>query len=290
MAVIIDDALSAYLGDKRPDHRRDVWLWLYLETHHEAEFKPEECNGFNMRDRLASTLDDKCFPLDTITAAMNRYLVPAEYLKWITEDERQTRWLVFRLEEITNNYWSRLRPRLLGKDLVTGLFDIWNAKLRDKTEALGRLRENWLYLKSLDHQFKWFEDKSESKQRCQFAWSWLQKNAPNLTDSSLPVENYLELVMFFDKADLREAERTLIAQNIRRAWNRREYLGKMKGKKQCNTFLPEETINLLDGLVDKHGLKRPQVLEILIQMESERGAYLENPTGRMRHSSTTPDT
>jgi len=290
MAVNIDDALSAYLGDTRSNHRRDVWLWLYLETHHEAELKPEECNGFNMRDRLASILHEKRMPLDKITTAMNHFLAPAECLKWIAEDERLTQWLALRLEEVSNNYWARRRPRLLGKDLVTGLLDIWDAELREKTKTLNRLREEWLYLKSLDYQLKWFEEKSESKQRCQFAWSWLQKHAPKLTDDTLPVENYLELLMLFDKADLREAERTLIAQNIRRAWNRRQYLEKMEGKKQCNTFLPEEIINLLDGLVNKHGLKRPQVLEILIQMEAERGSYLGTSAGQMKHAATTPGT
>lgn len=290
MAVNLTDELSVYLGSKRHDPRQDVWLWLFLQTHHEAEFKPEECDSLNMRNLLASHLRGRRFSLDTITSAMTQFLVNADHLKWITEDERQTHWLVFRLEDITQNHWLKRLPNLVGRDLVTGMIDIWNVPTRDKTRILSQLREDWLYQKNLDHQFKWFEEKGESKQRCKFAWVWMQKNASSLTSDALPFENYPELIMFFDKADLREAERTLIAQNIRRAWTRRKYVEKMGTKKQCNTFLPEETINLLDGLVEKHGLKRPQILEILIQMESEQGAYIAHSAGQVKNSPATSDT
>ncbi|MCY1556671.1 hypothetical protein D9M68_934400 [compost metagenome] len=48
----------------------------------------------------------------------------------------------------------------------------------------------------------------------------------------------------------------------------------MTGKKQYNFIMSEKAIKRLDKLAEKHDLKRTQVLEILLQMEEEKGAYI----------------
>lgn len=48
----------------------------------------------------------------------------------------------------------------------------------------------------------------------------------------------------------------------------------MTGKKQYNFILSDKTIKRLDNLADKHNLKRTQVLDILLQMEEEKGIYI----------------
>lgn len=121
---------------------------------------------------------------------------------------------------------------------------------------------------------KWFEDNKEGAERCRFAWEWLQKDRTLAWRIPPCFESYIELVMYFDSIDLRERELKDIAQSIRRSWNRQRYLEKLKGKKQYNFILSEETVELLDELARASGLKRPQVLERLIKAETDRRGRL----------------
>lgn len=281
MAVKINDLLSRILGDTKPNHRHDVWLWFYLQQHKKAGFDADSCNGFAMRDRIAGFLDGSDISNEFIASEKDRFLVSDDHLKWITGEERQCERLLPKLMELTGQRAIARHPHLGGWDLLIAIIDIWDVNVRTKIRELNSLCSAWLRHKEMDHQFHWFKDDKESVQRCQFAWDWLRKHEQRLTSSRPPANSHVELLIFFDQTELAEAERELIVQRIRRNWNRNQSQSKAQGKKQYNFVLSEKIVSLLDELAESHGLKRAKILELLIEMEFKTGSHL---SGRLKTS------
>ncbi len=63
-------------------------------------------------------------------------------------------------------------------------------------------------------------------------------------------------------------------ESIKKRWSQNKYRAKLTGKKQYNFILSEKAINRLDKLAGKYDLRRTEVLEILLQMEEEKGIYI----------------
>ncbi|MFV2926885.1 hypothetical protein ACNIZQ_32015, partial [Pseudomonas alloputida] len=53
-----------------------------------------------------------------------------------------------------------------------------------------------------------------------------------------------------------------------------KYRTKETDKKQYNFILSKKTIQRLDKLAEKYDLKRTQILDILLQMEEDKGIYI----------------
>lgn len=270
------NALHLMLGDETQHARFSIWLWLYLQYHEGADFAPEGCSSPEMQGATSGYLETRSdIVVGDITAKMVRLLVKDEHLAWISNEDRQTRWLLPRLEEITNLSELGALPNLLGRDLLVGMIDLWDEDLTKKIKQLQWLHDDWLRHKALDQQFKWFEERKEGTDRCKFAWNWIQKNEKQLLFRRPHLfGNHQELLVFFDATDLRERERKDIVQSIRQSWNRQKYLERLEGKKQYNFILSNKIIDLLDALAEANGLKRPQVLEMLVKAEARQGAYL----------------
>lgn len=274
MTLRVTDELSRLLGETTWNNRYDIWLWLSLYIYEQADFDPDGCNGSSMRDRIARFLKNNPLSKERLALEKDRFLIPNAHLKWITGEERQHQWLVPRIEDITDERRISRLPRLLGKELLVAMIDIWDTDISEKVKALESLRRSWQRHKEMDYVFEWFDDKKEGPERRKLAWEWLRKNERRLIRSTPSFDNHNELLMFFDRADLREAERTLIIQGIRRSWNRQQHRDRMEGKKQYNFILSEKTVGLLDELAEIHSLKRAQILELLVKMESETGICL----------------
>lgn len=272
------DELSRLIGDPRNDTRRDIWLWLYLSSYEMADLDPATCNGATMRSAIARSLRLNTRMLGRINSVKDRFMLPNDYFKWIDRSERQYRWLLGRVEYITD-----LRPRrgvpeglvhLTGRDHLIALLDLWEIDIAKKAENIERLRKEWLGHKANDSDFEWFEDKKEGAKRCQCAWEWLERNHKSIPVEQLPISKYTELLLYFDKAKLSRTERKLTIQEIRKRWSRKQFGERNDDKKQVNVWLSKDVIDLLDGLTEKHNLKRAEMLERLIKMESEAGSYL----------------
>ncbi|WP_253947681.1 hypothetical protein [Pseudomonas aeruginosa] len=63
-------------------------------------------------------------------------------------------------------------------------------------------------------------------------------------------------------------------ESTKKRWSQNKYRAKLTGKKQYNFILSEKAINRLDKLAGKYDLRRTEVLEILLQMEEEKGIYI----------------
>jgi hypothetical protein len=277
MAIHFDDdetdELSQLLKDPRRDTRRDIWLWLWLQNVERADLDPTTCNGESMRSAIAQYLKRRTDLLGEINWRKDQFMVPEDILKWIGGNERQYLWLLSRIEDITDK--KRLTgPKqlvhLTGRNHILALLDIWEIDIAEKADEIERLHEEWLRQKASDREFVWFEDKKEGVQRCQCAWEWLEKNHSPLSRRQLPISNHQELLIFFDKENLAPYMQKTIIQQIRRKWSRKQFDERTADKKQVNVMLSNSVIKQLDQLAKKHELKRAQVLELLISMETKQ--------------------
>lgn len=85
----------------------------------------------------------------------------------------------------------------------------------------------------------------------------------------MPIDNYQELLIFFDKINVSPYERKAIIRDIKKRWSKKQFDERTADKKQVNLLLSKETIAQLEALSRKHDLKRAQVIEALVAMETE---------------------
>jgi hypothetical protein len=269
------DALSQLLRDPHQSNRHDIWLWLDLYLNEGAKLNPNTCNRPTMRDEIAKCLKQRANRILSIPSKKDRLLLLDERLGWIEEgNERQHKWLLARIEQLTGIRIPRELVHLEGKDHLVAMIDLWDIELETKAREVNSLREEWLRHVARDSAFEWFSDKKESKKRCTCAWEWLEKHHLRPHSRQLPISNYNELLMFFDHAALGRHEQKAMIQEIKKRWNRQQFDERNADKKQINVMLSKAVIAKLDELAKQHGLKRAQVIETLVRMEAETSAHL----------------
>lgn len=282
MAIHMDDSLAAALGDTRLDDRFDRWLWFYLNGRG-AGFAPSELDGAIMRDRMADFIEEHPWSKRQIDVEKTRLLLPDQCLTWISKkDDRQHQWLIPQIRNETGIIYEPPPPRLLGRDLVVVMIDVWDTDASRKRAVLNNLEQAWIEHKKQDHIFRWFRD-TDSARRCTLAWEWLCKNEPMLTQFSPAIESYDELLKFFDRTRFSKDEKVLRIDAIKKRGSQQKYRENLTGKKQYNFMLSDKTIRRLDELAETYDLKRPQILEILIQMEAESGIYIPEKMKMIRN-------
>lgn len=268
-----EDRLSELLQDPHRNHRHDIWLWLYLYYYREARLDLKTCNGLTMRDEIARSLKDQKLFQSRIPQVKDRLLLPYEKLKWITEDERQYRWLLREIEQMTGLRLPRGLVHLTGRDRLIAMIDLWNVDLAEKASEVELLHRDWLRHKAKDSEFEWFADKKDGEKRCACAWEWLQKKYLKSFSRQPPISNHQELLMFFDQEDIGRNERAAMIREIKRRWSRKQFDERAADKKQVNVMLSKTVIAQLDALAETHGLKRAQVIEHLVRMEADADVY-----------------
>lgn len=268
------DKLSQLLPGTRINKRQEIWLWLGLYVYERFNLERDSCNGATMRDEVSQALRGDPKIATDIPAKMDRYLLPDEQLKWITDNSRQIQWLTGRVDKLTDRILPRGLPHLQGRDRLVAAIDIWQVDLEVKQQDVDRLHHQWRRHKALDSQLEWFADQKEGTKRCLCAWEWLQKNYLTQYSRQIPISDHQELLMFFDQEDMGSNERAAIIERIRRLWSKKQFNERSTDKKQVNVMLSKAVIAQLDALAEKHGLKRAQVIESLVRMEADAGVYL----------------
>ncbi len=274
MAARCNDLLSEVMGDTTSNYRRDIWMWLFLNEYRDAKFDCVGCGGRSMRRMIAEHLQKNPDQKKDILEGRDWFMVPEGELAWIADEKRQYEWLFYKLRRITDGDAVSLLPHLQGRNQLIAMVDIWDLNVEEKVRELEGIKRDWIQHKIGDDRFKWFVDKVEGEKRCRFASDWLRKNEPHLVRSIKSIENYTELLVFFDRENLAQAELKLLLMNIRRSWNRQVSRERQTEKKQYNFILSHKVVGLLDELAAAHTLRRAQVLELLVKKEHEQNVYL----------------
>ncbi|KEX94036.1 hypothetical protein HA62_09865, partial [Pseudomonas putida] len=140
----------------------------------------------------------------------------------------------------------------------------------EKTSLIKSLEQRWRDHKAHDKKYSWFKD---DNQKCSLAYEWLQKNT-YLTIFRTPIETYEDLLIFFDNANYTSEKEELYIGKIKKLWNQRKYRSTLKGKSQYNFVLSDKTIEMLDKISEQHEISRARALEILVEIETEKGLYI----------------
>lgn len=269
------DALAKLLKNYDCDRRRDIWLWLKVDSTEYGRLDPSTCASSGMRGEIARAMDGHPFNLAAIWKTRDHSLIPDAYLKWIENDERQYLWLAKRLEERVSPTLSRRLVHLVGKDHLIAMIDCWDIDLEEKAFEVEQLQKDWFKHKARgDLALEWFADKKEGRQRCICAGQWVERHYPNLLSERPTINSYKELLIFFDQKDFGRHEQKAIIREIKMRWHRQQFDERNADKKQVNVMLSKDVIAKLDTLGKRHNHKRAQVIETLVRMETEKGEYL----------------
>lgn len=268
------DQLARLLKDSTRNNRLDIWIWLCLYIHAELDLERSTCNGETMRDEIAYALTRHPDLVSGIPTEIDRFLLRDDLLSWITNDERQYHWLLPRIDDLTGCKFPRRLVHLTGRSELIAMIDVWRVNIEEKATEVKLLHQDWRRHIALDNQFEWFADKKEGSKRCICAWEWLKKNHLSLLSRQLPVSNYKELLMFFDRAKLGPHEQKAIIREIKKRWSRQQFDERNADKKQVNVMLSTDVTAQLDMLAKQHDMKRAQVIETLVRMETDAGVYL----------------
>jgi hypothetical protein len=268
------DKLARLLKVSTRNNRLDVWMWLYLYIYKEFDLERSTCNSETMRNEIAYALTRHPNLVSRIQTERDRFLLRDDLLAWITKDERQYHWLLPRIDDLTGCTFPRRLVHLTGRSELIAMLDVWRVNIEEKADEVRHLHKDWRRHTALDSQFEWFADKKEGAKRCVCAWEWLEKNHRSLLSRQLPISNHKELLMFFDRAQLGPHEQKAMIQEIKRRWNRQQFDERNADKKQVNVMLSKTVIAQPGALAETHGLKRAQIIEALVSMESDAGVYL----------------
>lgn len=255
--------------------REVVWLWLFLTEREGARLKDCSLNSPTMRDQIAQYLEYKSRLRDKLNDAREIELLPEVAFGWIEKTGRQPKWLAAETIKKTGlKLRSSVFRTLSSKSQLIALFDLWETDFSRKEGVLHRLSVDWNEHLQTDKIFIWFKDQDE-RRKCSLAWSWLEKNKPDLTRREKPFTRLAELLDFFDHSGASSGEKELYVEKIKRRWSTQKTRENNPGKKQYNFELTANINAALDKLAQDHHLSRTKILEKLILSETERRLYLD---------------
>lgn len=271
MALIIKDRLAQILNETTHNQRHDIWLWLHLVS--DGAQIPYSVDKRGMRDKLAASIYSSTNPkiIETIKNKRNEQLVSIEKFNWVNDGKRQIEWLMTKTLEVIGRYNFSPPNGLEGKNLLIAKFDIWHVDITQKTLALRDLEMRWHEHTKADKIFNWFKD---DDQKCVTAWEWLTKNNYSGIHQSHSVENYDDLMFFFDNSNFLDDQKLFYIDKIKKRWSQTKYRQGQNGKNQYNFILSDKAITRLDSLAETYERSRTQILEILLKMESEKKLYI----------------
>jgi hypothetical protein len=254
----------------RADLRINTWLMLTLLK--EGVSLP--LNSFEDRDfreRAATVVSEG--RVHSLLEAARQRLLPLERFAWITEDERQLKWLSAYIEAQLKFRLYPIPVSLFGRDLVLASLDFIDCDLIDKAQIIEKMRFSWNEHVKADSIYKWFKGEAEAL-RCAFAWEWLLEKKGAATYGRDRISSYADVLIFFDSLRDDIAQKKLDIGAIKSRWNQRRYREKLVGKQQYNLLLSDKAVVELDKMATKYGVSRPQIIEALIEYEAKKGLYL----------------
>ncbi|WP_124643827.1 MULTISPECIES: hypothetical protein [Aquitalea] len=272
MSITRDDKLAQIFGGDKTNSRFENWLWIFLNILNPRLNSDEY--GPKIRKKMADILESEPqFKTAAVNYANNGFL-PDVYLTWITDDERQVKWLTGYFCSMLN-YNKNLMPTLLtGRNRVISLIDALNTDNRSKLNIIESAKSAWNIQQEKDRIFDWFKNDEEDDERCQFAWTWIRDHTHYQIQHGPAVRSIPDLIQLFEQIAPNEDWIELSIEKIKVAWRQRKYRQNMIGKKQYNFVLSENTVYLLDGLSKKYDLTRAEIIEVLIKAEAEKETYI----------------
>ncbi|MEE3508519.1 hypothetical protein QN399_20075 [Pseudomonas sp. 10C3] len=286
MAINSDYDLAYILNQTNYGRRYDIWLWHRLVNRHKQSLGHIDQPG--ARAEMASIMSNDPDLAEFISKRKSEEFLPAKYFDWIDEGKRQIIWLNSKTKNYIDQQFDLCLSYLPDAALLIARIDVWDVSRLQKEALLHTLKHDWTDHKKGDKQFKWFEDEN---QKCLLAGKWLNKNIQLETLLSiemsmyLPIENYEDLLIYFDHSKFNHHQTILYIDKIKKSWSQQKYRQGLTDKGQYNFILSDKAIRRLDKFADDHELSRARILDILLKMETEKNLYIPEMLKRLKDGS-----
>lgn len=281
VVVRVNDRLQRALPKIYIDRRAEIWLWYFINVMRPAQGITCDINAPKRRDQIAEAIESNPSIKNEILLKINQYLLPESALTWIKENERQSKYIQHSTYLATGHLCpliNTLEHREASIATIDTLFA--GNGIHEKNELVGNIKQSWEKLISNDKYFDWF-DGTDEESKTKIAWQIIDKKNPEITSQHFPPKTKNELLITLDLSILTTPEKILLIESIKKRWSQNKYRAKQNGKNQYNFILSDKAINRLDKLAETHEIKRTEVLEILLKMESENGEYISKHLNRL---------
>lgn len=272
MAVQRNDRLEKALSGIATDNRFTTWLWLYLKTYH-PQPNPGDLDSYELKNRLAEIITNNQQLKQEIEIQRDLHLIPEENLRWIKNNKRQRHWINKKITEISNTTYTFESARLTDRDIAIAIIDILRIDPASKVFTINDLSAKWDMQNADEAIFSWFSE-SDEEEKLNLAWEMACKNSSLITGPREPFKDTADIIIFFDSPIYNSATKKLFIETTKKRWSQNKYRAKMTGKKQYNFVLSDKANNALKKLAEKYDLPRARILEILLQMEDQKGIYI----------------
>lgn len=272
MSLSLNDDLEKLLGSEFKGERCQDWIWHYLinigANLGEAYF------GASARGHLAIFLRGNENFLERVRFRLGSAFLPDHLFDWLDDSAWQSDFVFDVLRRRLTLHKKCVHPSLSGRRRIIALIDGWDGLLMKKEIFIKEIKETWLQRVEADRVFKWFEGDDEIA-RCQLLWEWLTIHRSDLAKGKKALGCYQDLLFFLDGVQIPSSDKELMVIKVRKQWDQRRRRQKLEGvKRQCNLELYDRTVLLLDKLAGKHGLSRSAIVDLLINDEYTKGAYI----------------
>lgn len=274
----IDDMLARILSDTRYSARRDNWLWCFLVSIKVAKYDRHRMGG-DMRECMAFSIKDSNINVAKIKKAERDFLIPDNQLSWITESRRQHEWIERKiLNSIGDGFDAP--PTLRGRDLLIATIDCWDVDKEEKLKYCAELERQWDEQKDIDKKLEWIKESED--RTCRLLSDWLRKHHKERLPFQRFPSCHEDLLLYFDKLEMTNMEKAFCIATVRKLWRQELRREKNGNKKQCNLTLTNKATKRLEKFCKKYELPRNRIIEILLQMEDLKGAYLKSGIQALR--------
>lgn len=291
MAIHHKDRLSDLLDEDVPCIRTESFVWV-VATQFDNSLKEANPNRPTHRDSIFAALETNKHLIDRVRHSLAKRVIPEQNFHWLDHSIRQSNWIhrnikdcfvrssanTIQGERPTDYLQAILVPaHLLGKDRSIALIDCYShlasVSLNDATTSLKKLNLRWNDHLKEDVYLEWIN--ADSTGECvAYFWKWISEKRPHQVYGRQPPNSYEQLLCILDEFDLIIQDKELYGSKARRAWTQLESRKKSKDKKQCNFLLSINSIEKLKKLSEAHKLSRTELIEFLIESESQNSFHI----------------
>lgn len=274
MAKTINDEFSKLFGETSRNRRLENWLWLLLNDHYEVKLNDDFFAGEVSRQLMVDAIRDYGIDPFKIKIYKDKDLVLESSLEWITDEERQNKWII---NYIKKEYEFEIYeiPRLQNRDLTIATIDTLDIELNRKVRLIERLQREWKCLMQEDTIFDWFKkENQEIKYKIAYDFSIKDNRSILKYLRSASFGSHNELLMFIDEVGMSANEKKYWLDGIKKKYSQQKFRKKPNGKKQYNFILAESTMSKLDELSTQYSLSKAEIIDLLIRMEATKPTHL----------------
>lgn len=282
MAIFDPDAGSlAKVLDLNPDlitYRVRVWIWLSVTYGRVEQIGAHP--GWLKHPGDEAGMANFCLQNQYVNGFVRsnfwEAFLPEPSLNWITNDTRQIQMLLSHLKRngfVSVDMAEAIQAVLSGREIIVGLIDWINLPSTRKDQVVGQMHMAWNEHIKKDSLYFWFQVQDEVE-RCTLMWDVLMKENPSSLQGRPRFSRLKEMLRYFDESSFSFEQIKLLVERVKKRRSQNLYRQNLEGKKQVNWVLSTQAINQLDKLAEEFRLSRAQILEALIQDESEKKIYL----------------